>query len=85
MSSVVEPKSLLKWLTKQLPSMIRTLESFVRTESPSTEKAAADACARLIAAEWHKRDVQVELIQQRRSTSEETRPCDILPPLPQSS
>jgi glutamate carboxypeptidase len=65
MSSVAEPKSLLKWLTKQLPSMIRTLESFVRAESPSTEKAAADACARLIAAEWHKRGVPVELLEQK--------------------
>jgi glutamate carboxypeptidase len=65
MSSVAEPKSLLKWLTKQLPSMIRTLESFVRAESPSTEKAAADACARLIAAEWRKRGVPVELVEQR--------------------
>src|SRR6266700_5197318 len=65
MSSVVEPKSLLKWLTKQLPSMIRTLESFVRAESPSTEKAAADACARLIAAEWRKRGVLVELVEQK--------------------
>src|SRR5438132_13046313 len=66
MSSVAEPKSLLKWLTKQLPSMIRTLESFVRAESPSTEKAAADACARLIAAEWRKRGVPVELVEQKR-------------------
>jgi glutamate carboxypeptidase len=65
MSSVAEPKSLLKWLTKQLPSMIRTLESFVRAESPSTEKAAADACARLIAAEWRKRGVPVELLEQK--------------------
>jgi glutamate carboxypeptidase len=65
MSSVAEPKSLLKWLTKQLPSMIRTLESFVRAESPSTEKAAADACARLIAAEWRKRGVPVELVEQK--------------------
>jgi glutamate carboxypeptidase len=65
MSSVVEPKSLLKWLTKQLPSMIRTLESFVRAESPSTEKAAADACARLIAAEWRRRGVSVELVEQK--------------------
>jgi glutamate carboxypeptidase len=65
MSSVAEPKSLLKWLTKQLPGMIRTLESFVRAESPSTEKAAADACARLIAAEWRKRGVPVELLQQK--------------------
>ena len=65
MSSVAEPKSLLKWLTKQLPSMIRTLESFVRAESPSTEKAAADACARLIAAEWRKRGAPVELLEQK--------------------
>jgi glutamate carboxypeptidase len=65
MSSVAEAKSLLKWLTKQLPSMIRTLESFVRAESPSTEKAAADACARLIAAEWRKRGVSVELVEQK--------------------
>jgi glutamate carboxypeptidase len=65
MNSVAEPKSLLKWLTKQLPSMIRTLESFVRAESPSLEKAAADACARLIAAEWRKRGVPVELLQQK--------------------
>jgi glutamate carboxypeptidase len=64
MSSVAEPKSLLRWLTRQLPRMIRTLESFVRAESPSTEKAAADACARVIAAEWRKR-VPVELVEQK--------------------
>ena len=46
--------------------MIRTLQSFVRSESPSTEKAAADACARVIAAEWRKRGVRVELLEQRR-------------------
>jgi glutamate carboxypeptidase len=45
--------------------MIRTLESFVRAESPSTEKAAAAACARLIAAEWRKRGVSVELVEQK--------------------
>jgi glutamate carboxypeptidase len=65
MRSVAEEKFLLKWLTKQLPSMIRTLESFVRAESPSTEKAAADACARLIAAEWRKRGMPVELVAQK--------------------
>jgi glutamate carboxypeptidase len=65
MRSAAEEKFLLKWLTKQLPSMIRTLESFVRAESPSTEKAAADACARLIAAEWRKRGMPVELVEQK--------------------
>src|SRR5207253_4303783 len=66
MDLVAEPQFLLKWLNAQLPGMIRTLQSFVRSESPSTEKAAADACARVIAAEWRKRGVRVELLEQRR-------------------
>ena len=65
MNPVARPKSLLPWLTTQLPDMIRTLGAFVRAESPSTEKAAADACARVIAAEWRKRGVQVELLEQK--------------------
>jgi glutamate carboxypeptidase len=58
------PKTLLNWLRPQLPQMLQTLGSFVRAESPSTEKAPADACARVIAAEWRKRDVRVELLRQ---------------------
>jgi glutamate carboxypeptidase len=45
--------------------MLRTLETFVSAESPSTEKAAADICAQVIAAEWSKRDVPVELLEQK--------------------
>ena len=60
-----QPKALLKWLVPQLSRMLRTLEAFVRAESPSTEKAAADACARLIANEWKKRGVTVELLAQK--------------------
>jgi len=60
-----EPKTLLDWLVPQLPNMLRTLETFVCTESPSTEKAAADVCARVIAAEWSKRGVPVELLEQK--------------------
>ena len=60
-----EPKILLDWLAPQLPNMLRTLETFVRAESPSTEKAAADICARVIAAEWSKRSVQVEGLEQK--------------------
>ena len=41
------------------------LETFVCAESPSTEKAAADICARLIAEEWSKRRVKVESLEQR--------------------
>lgn len=65
MNSIQQPKNLLKWLAPQLPEMVRTLETFVRTESPSTEKPAADACAELIAKEWKKRGVTVELIAQK--------------------
>src|ERR1700751_1944127 len=65
MSPLHEPKSLLDWLVPQLPNMLRTLETFVRTESPSTEKAAADACAQVIAAEWSKRRVRGESLEQK--------------------
>ena len=65
MDSGVNLKSLLKDLTSQLPDMLRTLEAFVRAESPSTKKVAADACAAVIAGEWRKREVRVELLEQK--------------------
>jgi glutamate carboxypeptidase len=45
--------------------MLRTLETFVCAESPSTEKTAADLCAHVIAAEWSKRRVKVESLEQK--------------------
>ena len=65
MNSASDPKSLLKSLVPRLPEMLATLEQFVRTESPSTEKAAADTCAEVIAAEWGKRNVHVERFEQK--------------------
>lgn len=65
MSSPTEPKLLLDCLTPQLPKMLHTLETFVRAESPSTEKAASDICAQVIATEWSKRGVHVESLEQR--------------------
>ena len=65
MDSAANPKALLKGLASRLPAMLATLELFVRTESPSTEKTAADACAEVIAAEWRKRNVQVERVEQK--------------------
>jgi glutamate carboxypeptidase len=55
-------KAFLKMLTPRLPEMLSTLGHFVGVESPSLEKAAADRCARIIAAEWRKRGVRVESI-----------------------
>jgi glutamate carboxypeptidase len=45
--------------------MLGVLRDFTLAESPSTEKAPADRCAELIAAEWRKRDVRVELVPQK--------------------
>jgi glutamate carboxypeptidase len=65
MDSAVELKSLAKGLASHLPEMLATLELFVSTESPSTEKTAADACAEVIANEWRKREVLVERFEQK--------------------
>jgi glutamate carboxypeptidase len=65
MSSAVELEFLFKWLKKQLPGMVQTLGTFVCAESPSTEKSAADVCARVIAAAWRKCGVRVEFIEQK--------------------
>src|SRR5438477_4175781 len=65
MESIAHPQSLVQFLTPQLPNMLRTLESFVCCESPSTEKSAADRCARVIADEWRKRAVQIRLVEQK--------------------
>jgi glutamate carboxypeptidase len=55
----------LKSLTPRLPEMLATLRAFVTVESPSLEKAAADRCCRIIAAEWRKRGVRVERLAQK--------------------
>jgi len=60
-----DPKGLLKSLRGKLPDMLSTLDSFVRVESPSTEKAAADACAAVIARNWSVPGARVELIEQK--------------------
>jgi glutamate carboxypeptidase len=56
---------LLRNLEAELPAMLATLASFVRAESPSTEKGPADRCAERIAREWAKRDLRVELLRQK--------------------
>jgi len=61
----LHPKKLLAFLRPQLPGMLEVLRNFTLAESPSTEKTPADRCAELIAAEWRKRDVRVELLEQK--------------------
>lgn len=46
--------------------MTETLRWLVLAESPSTDKAAADRCARLLAAEWRRRGARVEFLRQKQ-------------------
>jgi glutamate carboxypeptidase len=65
MNEAAERMKLRKELQKQLPEMLRTLKALVTAESPSTEKASADACAALIATQWKRRGVAVEALEQK--------------------
>jgi glutamate carboxypeptidase len=60
MPDTPNPKDLLRALKPRLPEMLSTLQRLVTTESPSLEKAPADRCCELLAAEWRKRGAQVE-------------------------
>jgi glutamate carboxypeptidase len=59
------PRKFLQSLIPRLPQMLATLRRFVTAESPSLEKAAADRCCALIAAEWKKRAVNVDRLPQK--------------------
>jgi glutamate carboxypeptidase len=59
------PKEFLQRLKPRLHDMLGLLRQFVSAESPSLDKAAADRCCALIAAEWRKRDARVERMAQK--------------------
>src|SRR6266446_10160142 len=59
------PIELLRLLKPQLPQMLATLRRLVEAESPSLEKAAADRCCGVLAAEWSKHGTRVERIAQK--------------------
>jgi glutamate carboxypeptidase len=59
------PGAFLRLLKPRLPHMLAMLRQFVRAESPSLEKAAADRCCSLIAKEWRKQPVRIERIAQK--------------------
>src|SRR2546428_6411 len=58
-------KKFLQLLKPRLPQMLATLRRFVTAESPSLEKASADRCCGVIAAEWNKHATRVERIAQK--------------------
>jgi glutamate carboxypeptidase len=57
--------ALLRLLTPRLPQMLTALRAFVLAESPSLEKAPADRCCAIVAAEWRKRGARVERLPQK--------------------
>jgi glutamate carboxypeptidase len=59
------PKEFLQRLKNRLPEMISTVKRLVLAESPSLEKAPADRCCDILAAEWRKRGASVERIAQK--------------------
>jgi glutamate carboxypeptidase len=65
MAELTDARSFLTHLRGQLPTMLTILEKFVCSESPSTEKAAADRCAALIANTWKGTGAKVELLDQK--------------------
>ena len=59
------PRDFLRHLKPRLPEMLSTLKRLVCAESPSLEKAPADRCCGILAAEWRKRSARVEQIVQK--------------------
>src|SRR5256885_797293 len=59
------PATLLRLLRPRLSQMLSLLRTFVVTESPSLEKAPANRCCAIVAAEWRKRGARVERLAQK--------------------
>jgi glutamate carboxypeptidase len=57
-------RALLAWLRPRESAMTRLLGRFVRTESPSFDKAAVDRFGRIVAAEWKRRGAGVTMLRQ---------------------
>ena len=65
MTEANSPAALLRLLKPRLPQMLAVLRTFVLAESPSLEKAPADRCCAIVAAEWRKRGARIERLAQK--------------------
>jgi glutamate carboxypeptidase len=65
MSIQIPAQSILKYLRPRLAGMVDTLREFTVHQSPSLEKKPTDRCCKLIANEWRKRGVDVEILPQK--------------------
>src|SRR5580704_600326 len=59
-------RRLLSELKSRRESMVRLLERFARSESPSGDKAAVDGFGRIVAREWRRRGAKVRILGQPR-------------------
>ena len=59
-------EALLRDLRSRQTEMLRLLEKFVRSESPSHDKAALDRFGRIVAAEWRRRGATVQVLRQAK-------------------
>jgi glutamate carboxypeptidase len=65
MPALIVAQKIKKFLQPTLPQMIDMLRRFVIAESPSLEKACADRCCGIIAAECRKHGLEVHRISQK--------------------
>lgn len=54
-----------EWLRSRETAMTQLLGQFVRTESPSLEKAGVDHFGKIVAREWRQRGAKVKILTQR--------------------
>lgn len=55
---------MLEYLRDRQGEMVRLLGKLVCCESPSSDKAAVDACGALLAAEWRRRGAKIRVLRQ---------------------
>jgi glutamate carboxypeptidase len=65
MPALIVAQKIKNFLQPALPEMLDTLRRFVIAESPSLERACADRCCGIIAAEWRKNGLEVQRISQK--------------------
>jgi glutamate carboxypeptidase len=67
MISTEKSQEMLAFLRSRRTAMLRLLKRFVMCESPTDSKPAVDRFGRVLAAEWKKRGVKIELLPQKRA------------------
>lgn len=59
-------RGLLRELRSRRKEMVRLLGQFVRSESPTHDKAAVDRFGRMVASEWRRRGAKIRMLRQAK-------------------